>query len=93
MSARPYPEVSSVFNLLLRHEDASKHGKRPWDLFAFLISVEMRTARTMRERRDIQRNLYLIESNLNLAWFGERLGQAPNCRIVEKRSQWTTSKS
>src|SRR5262249_23506086 len=57
MGPRPHPQVSSVFELLLRHEHAGEHRERRGNLMALLIAVQVMAAWAMRERRNIQRHL------------------------------------
>src|SRR5262247_4052707 len=57
MGPGPHPQVSSVFDPLLRHEHTSKHRERRGVLMALLVAVQVMAARAMRERRNIQRHL------------------------------------
>ena len=53
----------------------------------------MVATRAVRERRNIQRHLSLVERALNLARLDERLRETAERSVVEQRSQRTTSKS
>src|SRR5215510_10848129 len=47
MGPGPHPQVSSVFEPLLRHEHTSKHRERRGDLMALLVAVQVMAARAM----------------------------------------------
>src|SRR4030095_15147504 len=93
MRARPHPQVSGVFDSLLRHKYTGKHRERGWILLTFLVTVQVVAAGSMREWRDVQRHLHLIECNFNLAGVDERLREAAKWRVVEQAWQRTAIKT
>src|SRR5262245_13948164 len=47
MCPRPHPQVSSVFDLLLRHEHTGKHRECRGDLMALLVPVQVMATRAI----------------------------------------------
>lgn len=85
VGSRPHPKVSRVFDHLFRHKHTSENCERRRGGLVVQVTVQVMPTRAMRERRNIQRDLYLIESNLNRAWIYQRFGETTNGCVVEER--------